>query len=48
LPEGEGNLLNSRKQKKAYPEVSDPKSYNMMKPDERIRQHLYQTNESLL
>ena len=45
-PEGEQNLFNSKKQKKAYPEVVEPKSYNLSAPDERIRKHLYETNMS--
>jgi hypothetical protein len=47
-PDGENNLLNSKKQRKAYPEVSDPKSYKMMEPDDRIRRHIYENNTSVL
>ena len=43
-PDGEGNLLNSRRQKKSYPEAQEPKSWNLASPDERFRRSVYENN----
>jgi hypothetical protein len=48
LPEGEQNLLMSKKEKKAYPAAKEPKHYKLNQPDERFRKHVFENNQANL